>query len=442
MKIEYLLIKSKNDFCCSVEQFKSLLLTNKRISISADKLLFSKASFDYSISLQEIKGKKKEVVFYFSISSDTENDEIVSKLENFDKLLQRINVESGNMFKINTIWDDVSIYYAQKLYPQIVQVENLLRKIIYRFMIKTAGSTWFDNTVPSGVKESIEKTLKKNGLKLDETGEDQLYYADFVQLGVFLFEPYTLKPLSQEAIIRIKEAVDDEKKNLAEVLKEYTAKSNWERYFAEKIPVNELQFKWQKLYGYRNQVAHAKRIKKAEYDDASVIINELVKAFIACLENIDGIVMTEDESQAIKEVAKETVSPNRTVIRKTGSNEVVFTMPKSMDYAGVSVTKLGEAMADALRVAIPNTTVLEESLNQFGLSMKNSIECINRYSVPVSAVNAITSASELAVENIGIGLQAPLKTLADSAQYHVSGTAGQLGTVVTDDMIKEDKKQD
>lgn len=431
MKIEYLLIKRNNDFCCTAEQFKSFLLTNKRLSISADKLTFDKVCFDYSISIQEINSKKNELAFYFSIFSDTDKDEIVSKLEDFDKLLQRINTECGSMFKINTIWDDVSIYYAKKLYPQMIQVENLLRKIIYRFMIKTAGSTWFANAVPRGAREAIEKTLERNGLKLDETGEDQLYYADFVQLGVFLFEPYTLKPLSQEAINRIKDAAEGEKENLAEVLKVFTAKSNWDRYFSEKISVTELQLKWYKLYSYRNQVAHAKRIKKAEYKDASAIIDELVNAFNACLDSIDEVEMTEDESQAVKEVAKETVSPNRTVIRKTDSDEVVFTMPKSIDYAGVSGIKLAESISEALRMSIPDANVLGASMTQFGLNTQKLVESISRDSV-LSSANAITAASALAATNAGRGLEAAMKTLADSAQNQVAGTLGQSATSVID----------
>lgn len=88
--------------------------------MTKEKLTLGNVDFSYSISVQETKGKKEEVVFYFSIIADTENDGIASKLEDFNKLLRRINSECGGMFVINTIWDDVSIYYAKKLYPGMI----------------------------------------------------------------------------------------------------------------------------------------------------------------------------------------------------------------------------------------------------------------------------------------------------------------------------------
>ena len=98
-------------------------------------------------------------------------------------------------------------------------------------MLKTAGSTWFDHNVPDEVKKSIGKVLDKNGLSLDETGEDQLYYADFIQLVRFFFDAYPLKPLTQEAVSKIREAANGDKEKLEEVLNTYTARSNWDRYF-------------------------------------------------------------------------------------------------------------------------------------------------------------------------------------------------------------------
>lgn len=72
-----------------MEQLKNLLLTNIRLLTTDEKLTHDIVDFSYSISIQETKGKKEEVVFYFSITADTENDDIASELEDFDKLLRR-----------------------------------------------------------------------------------------------------------------------------------------------------------------------------------------------------------------------------------------------------------------------------------------------------------------------------------------------------------------
>lgn len=270
MRIEYELIKENNDFCKTIDQFKSFLKTNCRISIKNNKLLFSEVSFDYSLSVQEVKWKSKnEIVFYFMIISPDDNGNSVNKLEEFDKLLCRVNQINGNQFSINTIWDEVSMHYAKKLYPEIIMIENLLRKIIYRFMIKTAGSNWFDSTMPENVRKAISETLKKNDLTL--SNYDQLYFADFIQLGIFFFQPYSMKPRSDELIKQLRlvvgnnESSDNKNEKILELIDLYESKSNWDRYFADKISVENLSEKWNKLYAYRNQVAHTKRIRNDDY---------------------------------------------------------------------------------------------------------------------------------------------------------------------------------
>lgn len=153
----------------------------------------------------------------------------------------------------------------------MVEVENLLRKLIYRFMIKTAGSAWFDSTVPEGMKDAIKKTADKNHMDELPT-EDQLYYADFIQLGWFFFEKYTTKPLNQNSVQELRNLIgekNDIEEKLRDFLETYEAKSNCERYFKEEIEVEDLYQKWQELYIYRNHVAHAKRLKHDGFKKAN-----------------------------------------------------------------------------------------------------------------------------------------------------------------------------
>ena len=340
IKMEYLLIKPSNDFCPTVVQFKNLLLSNQRINIDDRTVAFSGISLDYTLTDEEVVWKNiKEIVFHFTVSTDAKN---VSILEDFDILLHRINAKCGNQFKVNTIWDDVSIHYTNKLYPVIVETENLLRKLIYRFMIKIAGSTWFLNSVPESVREAIRKKAEKN--TTDNLPDvDQLSLADFIQLGVFFFEKYTTKPLNQNAIKELRKIVEkktDTNNNISAFLETYEAKSNWERYFAEKIEVEELYKKWQELYIYRNSVAHTKRMCKGEYEAAESLAKELKSAFEKCIDHIDDVKMTEEEVEAVQEVAKETINkPQMTRME-----------PWMVKYPGV-ITGVSELGMAAARVA-------------------------------------------------------------------------------------------
>lgn len=335
MKTEYIFVKTRDDFCIEIGQFKSLLMTNTRITMSAEDaggkqmknascesgtLKFKETSFRYTVKCDEVDktsgtGKQGEVMFHLTVSADSSDDATAAALEELDQLLHRINQQCGDQFTVNTIWDDVSLFYAEKLYSPLAEIENLLRKIIYCFMIKTAGSKWFSNTVPKKVKEAVKNTMEKNRVKLDEVPEDQLYYADFIHLGAFFFTPYSLRPDGQDAVKEIKalrETEEAEKihEKISELLEYYEARSNWDRYFADKIEVDELYKKWQTLYNYRNQVAHSKRVKKADYDKAMELIDELRPAFESCLEQVDSVELTEEQTRAVEQVATEFVDPS------------------------------------------------------------------------------------------------------------------------------------
>ena len=308
MKLEYLFIKSENDFCSTEEQFKNFLQTNMRLAIEGDQISFSGVNMEYTLNVEHITHKKqKDIIYHFAVSVRSTED--VGKLEEFDTLIRRINGELGGMFKINTIWDDVSMYYTKLLYPKIAEVESLMRKLIYRFMIRVAGGSWYKDTVPDKMKGSVENIAIRN--KVDELSEDYLRYTNFDQLRIFLFEKYSIKPFDEIAVERLKDHLKEPKlKDEVETfIKNYERKSNWDRYFWDKISVENLSEKWDTLYKYRNIVAHSKQMKGEEYREVLKLIDEIKTAFVSSLAHIDNVAMTDEEVAAVQEVAKTTINP-------------------------------------------------------------------------------------------------------------------------------------
>ena len=105
-----------------------------------------------------------------------------------------------------------------------------------------------------------------------------------------------------------------EAEKLTELLDQYESKSNWDRYFADTIAVDDLSDKWNKLYGFRNQVEHTKKITKTDYNAACAIIDELKPAFLQSLQLINTISMTVEESEAVEEVAEQTIAPKTVIV--------------------------------------------------------------------------------------------------------------------------------
>ena len=192
MKIEYIFIKQKDDYFVTDEMFQHFLDSNNRIKFEDDEIIFEGKTLEYTLKSADVE-KSNEKVFHFTVEIQGNEEEQADLIEKFDSLVREINERKGMQFSINMIWNDVSLYYCKKLYPEILKVENTLRKIIYLFMLKTVGSKWIDEGAPEIFKTSINNVIEKNHKKREEINEEWLTYADFITLGYFFTAPYSLK---------------------------------------------------------------------------------------------------------------------------------------------------------------------------------------------------------------------------------------------------------
>lgn len=376
MKIEYMLVKSKDDFCQTVEQFKNLLSANTRLVLTDETLETDHKMVNYSIELYEVEASKESIFAVSFISKYGNEEEQIEVLERADAILRRVN-DRTKIFQINTVWDDVSMYYARKLYPAIVEVEALLRQIIYLFMLKNVGSKWLKEKSPEEVKKSIINTLEKNKL-VDYPDTDALIYADFITLGMFFFEKYPLKSDYQRLIVKLREKENLAYSKLMELLDQYESKSNWDRYFSDAIEIENLYDKWKELYRFRNQVAHARKIHKNDYIVACKIIAELKTSFMKSLQHIKTISMTVEESEAVEVVAEQTIAPKR-VVTSNGSKRKPLFDPRG--YSSIAAEAMGNAL---LTLGAANEKIIDLDSAMFNISsgLKKFSDSLSLYDDP------------------------------------------------------------
>ncbi len=341
MRMEYIFIKPADEYLMSKDMFRNFLSSNMRVTFKIDNalneeiLMFDNKELDYRLECLEAE-QSKELFFHFVIEIKEDEEKDVGVLEDFDKLMKKINEKCGNQFLINTLWNDVSIYYGKKLYPIISNVENMLRKIIYLFMIKTVGSKWLDIGAPAKFRENIGLVIEKNQKEKNAVGIDWLTYADFITLAHFFTAPYSLKSDLKGLFKELQKFADDEKlkkgqdgENVSieksgikksdlftsEILNklsdEYEAKNNWDRYFSDKLSVKskgQFSKKWSELYEYRNAVAHGKIICRADYDKAVELADMFEKMFGECIDIIDTLQINNEQAGAVEAVAQQMFS--------------------------------------------------------------------------------------------------------------------------------------
>lgn len=94
-------------------------------------------------------------------------------------------------------------------------------------------------------------------------------------------------------------------------------------------------------------MAHTKKILKDEYKKAKAIIDELKPAFLECLEHLNSINMSEAESEAVEDVAEQTIA-RKTVYVMGGKddNSLLYTSSSPVinsDILGEAKINLGIA---------------------------------------------------------------------------------------------------
>lgn len=348
MKLEYILIKSCDDYYSSEESLKNFLSVNKRLSFkqrnnTSDILLFDEKELSFLLQKNDVE-KSDEVIFRLMIEAAGDEIQQIKVLEELDELLKGINKQFGRPFSINTIWNDVSLYYGKKLYPAISEVENKLRKIIYLFMLKTVGSNWIKTNAPEKVQKDIKGVIEKNNKDEEDIQEEWLSYADFITLGYFLTVPYALRPDVKGLLNRLKQYecndIDSENKSekrltsdiLKQLSEEYEPKSNWDRYFSDSLQVKtsgRFMKEWSSLYNIRNMVAHGKQIKKEDFDKAQNLIKNFSGMFDECIDMIDTLKITDDEAEAVGDVAKQMLY----------DSVISFSIKKEKEYESLNILK-------------------------------------------------------------------------------------------------------
>lgn len=285
MRVEYLvIIENENIKCTDSISFNHFLQTDPDITIVKNKLNYKNIPFDFLVESGNVNNTDK-TYFHITISSKVEN------VEEFSKILKAIrsslHVASK---KPQTLYDGLSLHYAHLAYPLIFEVENLMRKLITKFMIVNVGVNAMDERMPADVKNTI------NQANQDLT---YLHNIDFNQLKHFLFsENY---PSHKDALIQKLRTA----KNISEIeledIKSLVPISNWEKYFEDTVEITKenLCKQWDDLYLLRCNIAHNKVFSNADYNEVKRLSASLKAVILKAIAKLDKIEVNESDREIL-----------------------------------------------------------------------------------------------------------------------------------------------
>ncbi len=354
IKVEYLLpFETKNGICKNIESFKSLIATHEDLYIEGDSIKFKDCDFGFKADLNEVLEQNLTVIHVLFESEEVS--------EGFREMLKSFRTVVGILLKDNLqlIWDGIGFELSQELYPKIYKIENLMRKLISKFMLINLGIGWCHSFVPEEVKENVKSPKGK-------VNHGILYEVDFIQLSNFLFKNYALKDAGNlpKIIDEILQGeMTDEKRSK---ILDYIPKNNWDRYFCDVVNCEseQLKKKWTRLYEIRCIVAHNKSINQLEFDDGNDLCEFLEKVLETAFDGLDSI--------EISELEKENVSLN-TMATVHEPTKVFVNEYNNFNNGLNQLININEGVFNLSTIqASPISTILDSSLSGV-LHISNSV---------------------------------------------------------------------
>lgn len=292
MRVEYLVtIELKDSFCKTKKSFLNFLQSDSDIILTGKKVTYLNKHYEIEVSEENSPSDKHKI---FNVKINNPNEDQVEEFSNFLRALRGLlNMASKN--NIQTLWDDISYTYSLQAYPLIHELENLLRKLITKFMLTNVGLSWSETAIPDELRKTRKdkKTLGVN---------NYLYDTDFIQLSTFLFDAYRTQDL-ESLMKKIKEHTEDSIK--IKDINEFIPKSNWQRYFQKHVDCEAslLKSRWEKLYLLRCKIAHNNFFEKNDYESLKLMSSEIKPIIESAILSLEKITIPEEEREELAENA-------------------------------------------------------------------------------------------------------------------------------------------
>ena len=247
------------------------------------------------IKISEKKIKDSEDVIYSLVLSSEMECEPVKLLKTIRQVICSIKDDNSNDVTVLELQNDYARNRSEKLYSLIYAVENTMRKLLTRFMLENLGMKWYEAT-PANVMDSVKEKRKY------QWGKDCLYHVDFIQLAYFLLTPYSKEKDIPWKII--KKALNSEiSKEERECVERSIPANNWDRYFKKLVNWDSGKFgsKWEKLYEYRNTIAHNRILQMNEYEVGKSLCDEIQKLLDEAIDKLNRVKISKEEKVNVVE---------------------------------------------------------------------------------------------------------------------------------------------
>lgn len=185
-------------------------------------------------------------------------------------------------------FDAISEYYCNKIYPKLNNLERNLRKLLFNIYVVNFGRNYYsdvDDDLQCKVKGIIQAKGKKEKKEIEYL-KNFFYSFEFNDIQKLLFTSRIPKTECKEVENVLVDNPDLSKlsdEELRTAFSRLMPKSDWERFFDDKIKDIDFENMLEIIRKHRNNIAHFKFFYYRQYKECNSSINRLNKAIVTAI---------------------------------------------------------------------------------------------------------------------------------------------------------------
>lgn len=269
------------------------------ISKDTDHIL-SKTVSIYEIEVENVKYEPIFTIhnitqyFYLDICvSGKTKKQVIKVLEFIQEKIVDSDIKKQYVMIIS--YDAISEYYCNKVYPKLNQLERNLRKLLFNVYTVRFGVDYYQKTISPDLQNKIKSVIQAKGneeKKQIERLKKFFYSMEFSDVQNLLFTKRWTEieeDNKSEFLSEHEKLTELSEEELRMAFDMFSPKSDWERFFADKLDNYEIEKMIETVRSMRNDIAHCKFFGKEQY----VVFNKTVSSLNCSI--IKAIKLTEEQ---------------------------------------------------------------------------------------------------------------------------------------------------
>lgn len=243
---------------------KEILETRFQINCTY-KLVINNASYNVNFIINNVA---QYVYLDIGVNGKTKT-QVIHALEHIQEKMNSSKIEDNYIMIVS--YDSISEYYCNKAYPKLNELERNLRKLLFSTYTVNFGVDYYKTTINTEIQNKAKKIIKSKGNKEAKEIKNLkkfFYSTEFSNIQKILFtKEYTKleEDKKNEFLLKNENLTLLSNEELKNAFHEFSPKSDWDRLFAYKVNISNIEELLEEIRKSRNNIAHCKEFYKNEY---------------------------------------------------------------------------------------------------------------------------------------------------------------------------------